>query len=154
MLGAYCWLLLTWGWTAFPQFPPHWFKVMAGVGQFQAIWPQPWHLKHWRELESLLLAVPWCLALVSWLLPLISTYCSPCPMACRCPGVWCSLSNTGPAIMGAGAAWSTPVCPLLPWPLSLGLFGALAGLLPCPALVRVAISFAICCPSSVVPSLE
>ena len=55
--------------------------------------------------------------------------------------------------MGAGAARSTPLCPSPPM-ASLGLFGALAGLLPCPALVRVAISLAICCPNYVVPSPE
>ena len=41
---------------------------------------------------------------------------------------------------------------LLPWPLCLGLFGALLGLLPCPVLVRAAISLAIWFPSSEAPS--
>ena len=55
------------GWAAFPQFPLDWFKGVAGVEHSWAIWPQPWHLKHWRELGSLLLAVPSHLALVPWL---------------------------------------------------------------------------------------
>ena len=42
----------------------------------------------------------------------------------------------------------------LPQALSLGLLGALAWLLPCPALVRTAISLAICCLNSVAPSPE
>ena len=64
---GWCW------WAAFPQFPLDWFNVLAGVAHSQAIWPQPWHLKHWRELQSFLLALsslgswvfcPWCLLLV------------------------------------------------------------------------------------------
>ena len=43
------------------------------------------------------------------------------------------------------------ICPL-PWPLCLGLFGVLTGLLPCPAHVRVAINMAIWFPNSVVSS--
>ena len=34
------------------------------VGHSLAIWHQPWHLKIWRELGSLLLVVPSHLALV------------------------------------------------------------------------------------------
>ena len=45
---------------------------------------------------------------------LVSTYCSPCPMACRCVVVWGSLSKTGLAVMGPGVARSTPVCLLPP----------------------------------------
>ena len=58
-------------------------------------------------------------------LPLVSTYCSPCPMACRCTLVWGSLSKTSLAVMGAGVARvPLSVCPL-PWPLSLS--GAILG---------------------------
>ena len=84
-------------------------------------------------------------------LSLVSTYCSPCPTACRWAAVWGSLSKTGLAIMGAGAARSTPVClSVLSHGLSLSLrpFGALAELLPC------AISLAICWLHSVVPFPE
>ena len=72
-------------------------------------------------------------------LSLVATYCSSCPAAGRCAVAQGRLSKTGLAIMGAGVAKSTPVCLSLLQPLCLGLFGALAGLLPCPALVRVAI---------------
>ena len=74
MCGDYCWL----GWLSpagglatFPQFPPGWFKVNAGVGHSLAMWPQPCHLKHWREFGSHLLAVPSLLVLVP---------CLPCPL--------------------------------------------------------------------------
>ena len=62
--------------------------------------------------------------------------------------------------------WSRPVHPLwelgqtgvflsicpLPWPLCLGLFGVLAGWVPCSALFRAAINLAIWSPSSFEPS--
>ena len=68
-------------------------------------------------------------------LPPVSTYCSPYTMACRCPVVQGSLSKTSLAVMGAGAARSTPVC-LFP-PMS-SLNGAIwgtgqAAALHCPA---------------------
>ena len=105
------------------------------MGYSQAIWPQAWHLKHWREVGSLLLAVLSCLSLVPWLF---------------CP--W-SLLIVVPAPQPVDVLWSEVVCPRLvlllwelgqpgvllsvcplPWPLCLGLLGVLAGLLPCPAL--------------------
>ena len=52
MLGEYCWLLwlvLAGGWATFLQFPMDWLKVLPGVGHSWAIWPQPWHLKHWES---------------------------------------------------------------------------------------------------------
>ena len=62
------------------------------------------------------------------------------------------LSQTSSAIMGVGhPGVFLSICPL-PWPLCLGLFGALPALLPCPALIRAAISLAIWFPNSVVPS--
>ena len=42
-------------------------------------------------------------------LSLVSTYCSPCTKASRCAAAHGGLSQTGLAIMGAGAARSTPV---------------------------------------------
>ena len=98
MLGAYCWLLwlvLVGDWPTFPQFPPDWFKAVARVGYYQAIWPNPWHLKHWRNLGSLLLAVPSCLALVPWLL---------------CP--WFLLVVV-PVPWPVSVLWSRAVCPRL-----------------------------------------
>ena len=52
MLCIYCWLLLAGGLAAFPQFPSSLFNVLAGVAHSLAIWPQPWHLRYWSELES------------------------------------------------------------------------------------------------------
>ena len=65
-MGAYCWLL--WlvpvgAWATFLWFPLDWFKVLA---HSQAMWPQPWHLKHWRELGSFLFEVPPWLSLDPW----------------------------------------------------------------------------------------
>ena len=62
-----------------------------------------------------------------------------------------SLSQTSLGIMGVGATRSVPVGPSSPM-ASLELFGVLWGLLPCPALVRVAISLDIWFPNSVLPS--
>ena len=51
-------LLLAWaavagrGVSHIPYIPPGWFKTDAGVGHSLAMWPQPWHLKHWREWVS------------------------------------------------------------------------------------------------------
>ena len=45
-------------WAAFPQFPPDGFKVFVGMAHSQAMWPQPWHQKHWRELGYFLFEVP------------------------------------------------------------------------------------------------
>ena len=80
-------------------------------------------------------------------LSLVSTYYSPCTMACRFPAVWGSLSRTSPA--GGSQEYpclSVPFHGLSPW----GYLGHWLG--SCPALVRVTISLAICCPNSVVPS--
>ena len=140
MLGAYCWLLwlvLAGGWATFPQFPPDWFKAVAGVGYSQAIWPPSWHLKHYRELGTLLLDVPSCLSLAPWL------FC-PWSLLIEVPVQWPVL---WPEVVCPRLVWLLweleqpgvllSVCPL-PQPLCLGLFGVLAGLLPCPALVRTA----------------
>ena len=84
-------------------------------------------------------------------LSLVSICCSPCAMAGRCAVDQGSLSQTGLAVMGAGVARSAPACLSPPMASLLGLFGVLAGLLPCPALVRVAINLTIWCPNSIVP---
>ena len=65
-----CWLAFIWGWggnvrglllarvavaggvSHIPLVPLGWFKAYAGVGHSLAIWPYPWHLKHWWEFGS------------------------------------------------------------------------------------------------------
>ena len=153
MLGACCWLLclvLAGGWATFSWFSPDWFKDFAGVTHSQAMWPQPWHLKHWRELGSFLFEVP----------SLDPCVFGPWPPVVVVPVSWPT------EVLQAEAVSPRPVLPLwelgqpgvflsicpLPWPLCLGLFGVLVGLLPCPALVRAAINLAIWFPNSVVPS--
>ena len=53
--------------------------------------------------------------------------------------------------MGAGVTRSVPVHPSSPMASMSGAIWSLLGLLPCPALVRAAISLVIWFPSSVVP---
>ena len=154
--GHYCWLLqlaAVGGWVIFPQFPLDWFKVLAGVGHSQAIWPQPWQLKHWKELGSLLLAVPSCLSLSPWLFcpwSLFVVVSVPWPKDVLQPEAACPrpvqlLWELGqPGVLLSIHPFPLPVC--------LGPFGALAGLLPCPTLVRVSINLAVWCPNSVVHS--
>ena len=128
-----------------------WFKAVAGVGHSQAMWPQPWHVKHWRELGSLLLAVPSCLVLVLWLFcPWFLLMVVPVPWPVHvlqsglvCPRPVWSLWELG---------W--PGVPLSVHPShglspSLGLFGGTGW---AAALIRAAISLAICCSNSVVLS--
>ena len=64
---------------------------------------------------------------------LVSTYGSPCPMASKCAVVCGNLSKTSPAIIGPGAARSTPVCPSPPMAsLSHAVWGTdWAAALPC-----------------------
>ena len=69
MLEVYCWLLLVGGWATFPQFPLFWFNDLAGVAHSQAMWPQPWHWKHWSEPGSFLLEALPCPFLGPWTLP-------------------------------------------------------------------------------------
>ena len=143
VLTADCWR----GLTTFPWVPPSLFNGAAGVAHSLAIWPQPWHLKHCRELGPL------------------APYVPPCTPLCAC---WFPLcGDLTPALLvteelWAEVVWPRPVQPLwefgwaevvlsvcpLPWPLCLELLGALAGQLPCSALVKVAISLAIWSPSS------
>ena len=137
MLEVYCWLL--WlasvgGWAAFPQFPLDRFKVLAGRGHSQAIWPQPWHLKHWRELRSLLLVVHSCLSLAPWLFcpwsPLVvvpvpqpadvlwAEAVSPRPVQPSWelgqPGVLLSIPSHGLSVCGYLEHW-LGCCPVPPW---------------------------------------
>ena len=126
---------------------PSLFNILAGVAHSLAMWPQLWHLKHCNALESL---VFWTLFWVPF-------------------NVWVFLLPWGTMFTQLAAeelwvevVWPRPVCPLwelwwvgvflsihpLPWPLCLGLFGALAGQLPYSALIRVAINLTIWLPNS------
>ena len=97
-------------------------------------------------MPSLLVLVPW----LFW--PLLPV---PLPPAAHpvnklqagmvCPGQPLPLWELGQ--LGVLLLWHP-----LPQPLSWGLPGTLEGLLPCPALVRAAMSLAICCPNSAIPS--
>ena len=149
MFRAYCWLLEG-GLTAFPWIPSSLFKTLARVVHYLAMWPQPWHLKHCKELESLLLCAPPCTPFCALMFPL-------------CGDSMPSLLVIEELQMEV--VWPRPVQPLwelgwngvflfvhpLPWPLCLGLLGALAGWLPCSAMVKAAISLAIWSPSSFEP---
>ena len=89
------WLLVAGRWATFPQFPPDWFKADAGVGNSLAMWPHPWHLKHWREFDPTYWLCPPSLCPVPWLfwpLPLVPWPPAPYPVgrlwakvACPCP---------------------------------------------------------------------
>ena len=85
-------------------------------------------------------------------LSLVSTYCSP--LSWLADVLWLMVVCPRPVwlLWELGQPGALLSVHPFPWPLCLGLFGVLAGLLPCPALVRVAISLAIWCPKSVVPS--
>ena len=146
MLLTY-WLLLEGGLTAFPWVPPSWFNVLAGVAHSLAMWPQPWHLKHCNELESLVLWAPPSALFCTHIFPLH----------------WESvLSLFVVEELQMEAVWPRPIWPLwelgqigvflsthpLPQPLCLGLLGALAGELPCSTLVKAAINLAIWSPRS------
>ena len=73
------------------------------MAQSWVMWPQTWHLKHWRELGSFLFEVPLC----AW--SLASSNENPCATSGRCTVDWCGLSQTSLAIIRAGTARSAPV---------------------------------------------
>ena len=142
--------LLSGGLTAFPWVPPSWFNIFPRVAHSLAIWPQHWHLKHCSKLESLVLWVPPCAPFCAHVFPLLGESVLYLPTA---EELW------------AETVWPRSVWPLwelgwvgvllsacpLPWPLSLGLLGALAGQVPWSALVKAAINLTIWCPSSLQP---
>ena len=127
--------------------PLPYLMVLLELHTSLAMWPQPWHLQHCRELEPQAPCVP------------------PCTPFCAC---WFPLhGDLTPALLvteelQAEVVWPRPVWPLwefgwtevflsicpLPWPLCLGILGALAGQLPCSAVVKAVISLAIWFPSS------
>ena len=152
MLGAYCWLLWlapTGGWATFPQFPLTGLKSCWG-GTFQSHMAPTLAPEALKELGSFLLAVPSLGPCKSCPWPLLLVVPVPQPNRCAvaeavCPRpVWPLWELRQPGVL-------LSIHPL-PWPLSLRLFGVLAGLLPCPALVRATINLAIWFPNSVVPS--
>ena len=140
------------GLTAFPWVPPSLFNTLARVGHSLAMCPQPWHLKHCKELESLLLCAPPCTPFCTLIFPLCGDSMPPLLVI---EELWMEV------------VWPRPVQPLwelgqtgvflsvhpLPRPLCLGLLGALAGQLPHSALVKATISLAIWSPSSFKPEV-
>ena len=117
------------------------------------MWPHTWHLKHQRGFGSHLLALHSLLVPVPWLLWLLLTVPWP-PVPCPVGMLWAGVICPGPLLPLWEFGWLGVLLPFwsLPWPLSQGLLGSLEGLLPCPALVREAMSLAICCANSAIPS--
>ena len=132
------------GFDHIPLGPPSLFNGAAGVVHSRAIWPQPWHLKHCQ---------------------------APCVPSCTLVWVfWVPLCGDSALVLTMEElrveVWPRPVQPLwelgqtevflsvhpLPWPLCLGLLGALAEWLLCSALVKAAINLAIWSPSSFEPA--
>ena len=124
------------------------FNVLAGVAHSLAMWPQPWHLKHCSAV-----GVPGVVGTI--LGDHLMFGCSSLP--------WGTVfTQLAVEELQAEVVWPRPFHPLwelgqvgvflsicpLPWPLYLGLFGALTGQLPCSALVRVAINLTIWLSSS------
>ena len=133
MLGAYCWLLPVGGWLHSLGSPQTglmlWLEWDIAEPYGPALAP--------KALERVGVSPADCTLIPSIIplsvLSLVSTYCSPCTMACRCAAVQGGPSKTGLAIMGAGMARSTPVCLFLPWPFSGAIWGiGCAVALPCP----------------------
>ena len=151
LLEVYCWLLLVGGWATFPQLSPVWFNDLAGMAHSWAMWPKPWHLKHWGELGSFLFEMLPCPSMDPWAFPWLWPVV---PVPWPADTLWTEAVCPRPVWplweLGQLGAFLS-LCPL-PWPLNLGPFGVLPGLLLCPTLVRAAISLAIWFPSSVAPS--
>ena len=106
--GLLLWLVPAGGFGHITSGPPDWFNNLAVVANPKAIWLQPWHLKHWRELGPFLLAVS--LAIFGPLgIPSLVLTCDACAMAGRYAAGWGSLFQASSAIMGVGAIRSVPV---------------------------------------------
>ena len=128
---GWCWG----GWATFPQFPLDGFKVFARVAHFQAMWSQPWHLKHWRELRSFLFEVPSLDPCVFGPWPPVVVV--PVPHLTDVLQAEASLSQTSLAIIGAWVARSAPVHPSPPMTsLSGAIWGAGWAVAPAQPLSR------------------
>ena len=81
-------LLLPWvaitggGMSCIPSVPLGWIKADSGVGHSLAMWPHLWHLKHWRESRSQLLAAPSPLHLAHGSLAYHPAPCAFYPVLC------------------------------------------------------------------------
>ena len=141
-----------WGLATFPQFLLGWIKANAVVGHSLAIWPHPWHLKHWTEWVSVTsYTIPLTLGLqLPWSQPWLPVPSTPCPVG----RLWTGIIWPGPPLPLWEFGQLGVLLPLYshPWPHSQGLPGALEGLLPCLVWVRVTINLAICCLSLAIPS--
>ena len=149
---AIYWLWVVAGWTTFPWFPSSLFNGFARVAHSLAIWPQPWHLKHCRVLESFTFWVlPWA-PVGAWVLPLLWEAVATLLAA---EELWAEVFWPRPVWPLWELGWAgvfLSICPL-PWPLCLWLFGALVGWVSCSVLFRVPSSLAIWLPSSFEPSV-
>ena len=115
--GRECWRFTVgccwWGLGCIPLVPPVWFNDLVGVAHSWAMWPQPWHLKHYSELGSFLFEIlPWP-SLDPWVFP------------------W--LWPVVPVPWLEDMLWAEMDCPKPVWPLcELGQLGVFLSILPLP----------------------
>ena len=114
------------------------------------MWSQPQHLKHWGEHGSFLVEVPSLDPCVFGPWPPVVVVPVPWPTE----ALWVKVVCPRPVwpLWELGQPGVFPSVHPLPWPLCLGLFGALVGLLPCCTLVRAVINLVIWFLNSVVPA--
>ena len=124
--------------------PSGWLKAVAGVGHSLAMWPHPWHLKHWRVwVPPIGHALPPCTRPLS----IASISSAPCPVGKLWAGVVCP----GPLLPWWELGdWGATTIAFPPMALFPGATWSLEGLWPCPALIKAAMSLAICCPNSAI----
>ena len=140
------------GLAAFPQFPQTGLKSLLGWHIPQPCGPNLGICStggNWGP--SYLKCLPGYLWTLGHSVPGLDFW-SMCPD----PQICCGQRQPVPGQFGHCDCWGNQECScqsiLSQLPLCLGLFGALAGLLPCPALIREAINLAIWFPNSIVPS--
>ena len=114
-----------WGMSHIISVPPGWFEDDVGVGHSLAMWPYPWHLKHWRECGSLHLAGPF--PCIGPMVVVITTLTS-CALHPHSVGrLWAGICSPGlplPLWEFGELGVLLPLCPCL-WPHSQGLHRAL-----------------------------